>query len=367
MSLSRFYAGRFQWLSFCFLLAPLLADTMSIHQHNKKSATKSSTSIAKAPSRRDCLVGIGSLGGSLLLSFLTPEPAHAARGAFELDMEYYIRDLVGGNKKEGNILPSIPPATQPPRLLQGPLIPLLLDNNYASCIPVQTLAEQLAKGKSTDAIARSIADSAMDYRTKASRSFSSRSSWEKEDVTDQYYFDISAYALWKTTADLLPNYGDRDQFARNVGRKLYDRMEFKRQPSNKGSLVASEAEVFAVLQQFQDSNFCKGFKIGNDQSVGKKQEEKVFDALDDEALQSGDSVNCLVSIYEPATLGASLQITGENSRFAPGYVGATLAALWESKGIKSSWDVFFVDPEYRPNPKDYYPNEELLQFTLTLA
>ena len=61
----------------------------------------------------------------------------------------------------------------------------------------------------------------------------------------------------------------------------------------------------------------------------------------------------------------ALQINGEQSRFGPDYVATTLAAVWEAAGIRSSWETFFVDPEYRPNPKDYFPNEQLIQFTLT--
>lgn len=321
-------------------------------------------------SRRDCLIGGLGLGGFLASN----EPANAARGAFELDSEYYIRDLLGGNKKEGNILPSKPPNMPPPRKLQGPLVPLLLDPFYSSsCIPVQVLVQQVTKSSNMDnSVAKAIAQSASEYRTKASRSFASRAPWNAEDVTDQYYFDLSSYALWKTAADYLPNYTERDAFVRNVGRRLYKEIRSLNSlnlssGTQKGSVMKAESELFALLSAFQASNFCKGFKVGNDQSVGKKQEEKVFDQLDDEALQGGASVDCLVSIYEPATLGASLQVTGEQSRFAPDYIGATLAAFWESKGIKSSWEIFFVDPEYRPNPKDYYPNEKLLQFSLTLA
>jgi len=316
----------------------------------------------------------------VLSSLSIGEPAHAAagggvattpraRGAFELDSEYYIRDLFGGNKKEGNVLPSKAPEMPPPRSLKGPLISLLLDQEFSSsCIPVLALTQQ-----NPSVTSKSIATSSVDYRNRSARSFAQRAQWDKEDITDQYYFDLSSYALWKTAADALPKYIERDIFVRNVGRLLYDQMQkpsfianFK-QPTKK-SLTGSEAAVRQVLMLFQDSNFCKGFKIGNDLSNNndKNKDEPVFDALDDEDLQSGASIDCLVSLYEPATLGASLQITGEQSRFGPDYVGATLAALWESIGIKSTWEVFFVDPEYRPNPKDYYPNEMLLQFTLIL-
>jgi len=115
---------------------------------------------------------------------------------------------------------------------------------------------------------------------------------------------------------------------------------------------------------FKSAKFCKGYRIG-EEGKSKAETIDIFDELDDDALASGASVDCLVSIFEPAILGASLQITGEQSRFAPDFVGATLAAMWEDAGIQSSWETFFVDPEYRPNPKDYFPNEKLLQFTLT--
>jgi hypothetical protein len=117
-----------------------------------------------------------------------------------------------------------------------------------------------------------------------------------------------------------------------------------------------------ILECFTSSQYCTGYRM-----AGDKDDSAMFDELDDSDLASGVSVNCLVSIYSPATLGASLQITGEQSRFIPDFVGTTLAAMWESVGIKASYETYFVDPEYRPNPKDYFPNEQLLQFTLTMA
>ncbi|KAL7524004.1 hypothetical protein ACHAXR_000399, partial [Thalassiosira sp. AJA248-18] len=87
----------------------------------------------------------------------------------------------------------------------------------------------------------------------------------------------------------------------------------------------------------------------------------VFDQLDDEEISSpsgGGSVNCLLSIFDPATLGGALQITGEGSRFAPDFLGPTLAAVWERVGggggqgvVAVSFESYFVDPVYRPNPK----------------
>lgn len=79
-------------------------------------------------------------------------------------------------------------------------------------------------------------------------------------------------------------------------------------------------------------------------------------------------MDVLVTVRQPATLGASLQITGEQSRFAPDFVGPTLAALWQDvAGLSATWETYFVDSTYRPNPKDFFPDEQLYQFTLQVA
>ena len=326
-----------------------------------------------------------------------PQPALAARGAAELDLEFYVRDLVGGNKKEGNILPSAPPVVSPPRTLQGPLLPLLLNDDCSSaCIPTQALIELLSNtnsNKSASSLEKMIQDSVNGYRERTSRSFASRSPWKDEHVSDQYYFDFTSYALWRTAADMIPNYTNRDIFVRSVGRKLYQQIRsnnlIRASPKAAGSsggssgtkqpLQDSLQDIIQVLDLFQSSGFCKGYRIRTQDTdivtTGKNDNnsDKVFDELDEDSLLSGMSVDCLVSIYEPATLGASLQITGEQSRFSPDYIGPTLAAIWEEGSahgggdvkITSSWETLFVDPVYRPNPKDYFPNEQLLQYTLT--
>lgn len=313
------------------------------------------------------LVGTGS-------ALLAPDAAHAARGAAELDFEYYIRDLVGGNSKEGNVLPSIAPKQSPPRTLGDPLVSLLLNDDCSSaCLSTLALiqAVQQTNAKQDEkTIEKDIQERVVEYRNKASRSFSTKAQWQVEHVSDQYYFDLTSYALWRTAADLLPNYLDRDRFVRNLGRLVYEKSRASgilRQPvpTKQGSLVGTIASTTEILNAFTSSNFCKGYRLG-EEIKGEKEPRIVFDELDDDTLSSGASVDCLVSVFEPATLGASLQITGEQSRFAPDLVAATLAACWETAGIASSWETFFVDPEYRPNPKDYYPNEQLLQYTLTL-
>lgn len=306
-------------------------------------------------------------------TLVTP-PAQAAqprvKGAAEYDLEYYMRDLVKGNTKEGNLAASAPPPAPPSRTLQGPLLPLLLDNEYTDrCIPVKILSEISGKSPS------SIAGLAKEYRDKSSKAFAAKAQWKIADVSDQYYFDLSAYALWRTAAELIPNYVKRDQFAKDVGRGVY--LEASKAGLLKKKALHSSDDaplvpltltipaIIEILDLYKSCGFITRYQLGGEDQT--RRGKNVFDGLDDDDIASGSSVDCLVSIYEPAILSGALQITGEGSRFSPDYVGQTLSAAWGAAGILAKEETYFVDSMYRPNPKDFFPDERLVQFTLKKA
>jgi hypothetical protein len=331
-------------------------------------------------------------------------PAPRAKGAAELDIEFYILDLIGGNKKEGTVLPSglnsRSGAPRPPRTLSLPSAPsfvealLTTDCSNLSCIPIQALLEQLKTLHPKTAESDIVLDlqhrlnAYLDESSLYRSSFYSRSPWQKDDITDEYYFDFTSYALWRTAGDVLPLSPldlskQRDAFVRAIGRKILRQGQqlglFQHGQSISEALADTVPRCTEILSAFQKSGYCAGFRIAGSASSdddtkiderGKKSAGlvTVFDALDDDSLAGGASVNCLVSVFEPATLGASLQITGEQSRFIPDYIGPTLAACWEQQidNSRVQWETYFVDPVYRPNPKDYYPNEQLYQFTISI-
>lgn len=361
------------------------------------SVTRKGVSTVTRRSFSRSMVLAGSAGGCLGLGLSSQAAVAAAagsstrtprvKGAAEYDLEYYLRDLVKGNKLEGNLPVSTAPPTPTPRTLTQPLLSLLLDDACtAGCVPVQIL-QRMTKGEpgSITNIQQSVAR----YRAQTARGFSARAQWQTEHVTDQYYFDITSYALWRTAADLMPtNYTQRSTFVQEVGRELYRRgvqqgmftatistaAATKSNPTDAGSSIAGEhagpltrtmTAMTEVLRVLNDTSFCSSFRI----STGTEADAKIgglpFDALDDADILVDTKVNCLLSVYNPATLGAALQITGEGSRFIPDFVGCTLAAMWEEYGIKATYETYFVDPVYRPNPKDYFPDEQLYQFTLS--
>ncbi|KAL7536653.1 hypothetical protein ACHAWF_005523 [Thalassiosira exigua] len=225
------------------------------------------------------------------------------------------------------------------------------------------------------------------FRSKATPAFERGHPWREEAATDEYYFDVTCYSVWRTAAALMPkDYAKRDEFARNVGRRVLDEIlrggmisreatDSLRGGSGRSlTLVDAAPCVVEVLDLFMSTGYCSGYRLG-DENDKERQGSKAFDALDDEELAGGGTVDCLVSVYDPATLGGALQITGEGSRFAPDFVGPTLAAVWERVGAggdggggsvtKVGYESYFVDPVYRPNPKDFFPNERFYQFAIS--
>lgn len=317
------------------------------------------------PSRRALVAS--SIGGGWLISS-SPDNAHAARGAAELDLEYYWKDLVGGNKREGTVAASPAPPIPPPRTLKDPIASLLLNQDCSvDCLTTLALVEEIrltqppgrGPGEDPRVLERDIQYRMNEIREKSKASFYQRAPWKEETIFDQYYFDLTSYALWKVAAQYLPKSKARDDFVRRMGTFVLgnlQRFQYLRTTNSPKNLVQSTRGVEELLDLFTRDGICKGYRLGERPVETKKgmiRETPVFlDDIDSDALESGASVDCIISVFEPATLGASLQITGEQSRFAPDVIGPTIAAYWnKTLGVSCTWETYFVDPEYRPNPK----------------
>jgi hypothetical protein len=338
-----------------------------------------------------------------------------AKGAAEYDLEYYMRDLFQGNQPQGNQPASPPPAsyTRPPRILSGPLIlpipgtagatpsqPLpLLDSDCLNCIIVDELVRVTrhltpTNNNNEKIDAALISQLTQDYRSRALRNgYGAYKPYQTASMTDEYYLDVTAYALWKTASSdaiLGTNYKARNVFMKNVGRRIYAVLKQEQPPQQQDennansksksplTLTSTLPVIQRILQVFQDSNLIASYRLGPTENYNDpKNITPLFDKYDDQDfVVEGATLNALVSVFEPATLGAALQITGEGSRFAPDFVGFTLAAAFEdmlntnngntgTRKVDVSLESYFVDSTYRPNPKDYFPDEQLLQFTIS--
>jgi hypothetical protein len=307
-------------------------------------------------SRRHWFQSFTILNAPTILSIASAPEAVAAVGQNQAvyDLQFYLRDLLQGNNVQGNLPASKPPTPPaPPRTLTGPLIPLLLNNECTvTCIPAQELSKVLPTGSSSETASRNlISDTMIMFRTNAIKAgYGSSRQWISEDISDEYYFDLTCYALWRSAASLLPSSTARDRFARNIGRALYKELKRIHIVDNDEELNGKTREdvpfistnsssqlskailpkLYAILNAYQSAQYIQSYRVTRDESYSLTDNEPLFDDIDDEDYYDKEnSLNFLVGLYNPATIQAALQITGEGSRFIPDFVGCTIAAMLE--------------------------------------
>jgi len=313
-------------------------------------------------------------------------PASAVQGAAEYDLEFYLRDLFQGNKREGNVQASLPPKALPPRnLVNFDVFNVINDSCDGNCVSVNLLS------KLTGISTQDISTRTTQLRQKVYTSFQTKNPWKQESVQDEYYFDLTLYCLFRVAAEVMPtDYILRDTWIRNIGRSIYkqafeekERMILDKayimmensssstvneiaSPSSTNdmptpiSLSQSTPYLLKLLDLFQSTQYISSYRIQKDSPI--------FDTYDDEDIQQGRSINLLISLIRPVTLGSALQLTAEGSRFSPEFIAPTIAAMWEDVcHLETMYETYFVDNTYRPNPKDFFPDEVLLQLTIKNA
>ena len=104
---------------------------------------------------------------------------------------------------------------------------------------------------------------------------------------------------------------------------------------------------------------------GGDGRKGRENVFEPFDEFDDEDFEVGREVNLVIEIKRPAWLTSALQINGESSLFSPDFITTTLKESLQGTfvGVRPV-QTYFIDDVYRPNPTEYFPTSELLQFTM---
>jgi len=322
-----------------------------------------SLSLPSLPNRR---ILLKTIGAPLIVSSC-PSVCQAAprvKGAAEYDLEFYLRDLVKGNNKEGNIEASVAPKSLPSRRLDGFVQNIINNDLNEECIAIRTLSSL------TNTPVINLSNDIKAIRDKVSKAFYSKAPWREETMLDEYYFDLTGYSLYRVASQLIPSdYKLRDVWVKTMGVEIYKDMKngnvVSREMMNVNKLTDSIPLIKAVLDYFKSIHFIESYELGDKKNDDYRVGESIFDSYDNEDIDSGLTVDCLVSIKRPVTLGSALQITGEGSRFSPDFISPTLSAIWKTElGLNVVYESYFVDSEYRPNPKDFFPDEQLLQFSI---
>lgn len=290
-----------------------------------------------------------------------PSSAPAAQGAAEMDLEFYVKGLVGAKTTPA-------PASLPPP------VPRALDAAFATA----------ALGAAETAVARALGMTPSELRAAAA---ARRRALEIEYVrvltsgafgsgydtgsavsaapSDQFGFDLSLLSLFGLLAD-----------AQTSGRLR--RADVRTCLGGLGATLlavvpgagraAVPAQGGAAGRQPTLASLIGGMRALLDalQAAGYVRSYAIDDTDADEALwQAGGALSATrlsVTLTDSATLRGALVLDG---RVSPEITRLVLTAYLEARAVEvSEVSELFLDSIYRPNPREYRADQQLLALTI---
>ncbi len=292
------------------------------------------------------------VGTCALISFAGS--ASAAKGAFEMDAEYYLNNLFSGNKGEAA-------------------------KTGIERRPIYKSARKVASSTS-DAIVNEITDLAVDSSdTKVTREdilkqierlrasklpyFKTFAPIAEESLTDQYFLDITLYCLYQVAAKLIPMSQERVKFRTKVGEKVLGLFEggqrYTLPASNQPSMQRVASSVTALLNEFKDKGVIASFQF-DEEDVGDELFAK-------QAFEEKAPVSFQVTVDEPVTLLAFLEGQREDTFFHPEITGSSIVALLRKQGFSCKYEDYLLDNYYRDSNFDLRADAVILEISLLPA
>lgn len=223
----------------------------------------------------------------LMATTALPSASRAVKGAFEMDAEYYIKDLFNGNpNKLSEELKAAkkPLAYKPPRQLDSvfanEILHIIRETvvEFANSNSFKTNTDY--KGLSIDVLNKIIAEK-NPYYVKYYRTIAPL---QTEAITDQYYFDMTMYLLYLELSNILPKSEDRVKFRECVGSRILDLLQSKYslpkcdriQAISGGSIDYSlyshklnelAGNIKSILQIFFQKGLILGYKFDEEENL----------------------------------------------------------------------------------------------------
>jgi hypothetical protein len=173
-------------------------------------------------------IGRGAAMLQLLTIAVAPQVAHAEKGAFEMDMEYYVRDLVSAVKGEtanDKVQEGLKTFDKKLKKFYGPA--RKMDESFASSVVdlILTKMEVVSNLSRSRAKLLEAVDDKIDYNLKYFKTFVPIS--DKKTVGDQYFFDIFLYTLYLEAGKTIVKSEDRIRLRSLVGASILSLMYSK--------------------------------------------------------------------------------------------------------------------------------------------
>lgn len=312
---------------------------IGILSSNKKPSSFSS-SLSQSELIRKTLITNTKALASL---FIVPKIVAAQDGAFELDAKYYINNLLGlapndGNERSQIIFPS-------PRLIDG-----IFATDVYNSIKREIISNAPNSNETyLNAYISSNISQELAY-------FQRQAPIVRQDLTDQYFFDVMVYILYTYAEKQILSSKDRVILRQRIGEKILSLIANKySDPSNAAlSAISSRrsgkvgdcsalplvaAGVRLLLDTFSSKGLIGGYSIDD---------ENFFE--DDYCQVSFEQdlpVSMQITLKSPATLLGVLRQAASNTFFRPEIFATTIAAIVRSCGFGVRFEDYLMDNFYR--------------------
>mmetsp|Transcript_3288 Transcript_3288/g.3451 ORF Transcript_3288/g.3451 Transcript_3288/m.3451 type:complete len:379 (+) Transcript_3288:91-1227(+) len=336
----------------CFPFAPSTARTMTF----KMSSSSNDNQPEVLSTRSEIMNNVrrSVIAITAAVSVLpTLQAANARQGAFEMDLEYYLKTVA--SRAQGKPDATINAKTAKPAFASARVI----NKDLASDV-VTVVYQQI--GRLANLPSSSIKTKVDAQMVLFLPYFKEFVPIRKEDYSDQYYFDITLYVSYLIAAILIPKSTDRVILRKAVGDDILGLLISKK-------LVASSLDVksklidsttSAVISAEKMTLFARGvkeivsaFKKANFITDFKMDEEDIADKIFAESsFVEGLPVSFQVSLVSPVTILGFIETAAADTFFHPEIMATTLTSWGRSLGYKAHYEDYLVDNLYMANGID---------------
>lgn len=299
-------------------------------------AIKSAKQIAMQALVRNLKTGMMAILPGFVSSKAT---ASTTKGAFELDLEYYMNDLLKKdtmNKKEQLFFPS-------PRKLDLTIATDIYD------IIVDGVERVTNLRNLNDAVDKNLDEVLSKYRTFVPI--------QKETFADQYYFDIRLYALYKIIFDKIPNTLTRVTIREGVAKSIaeYINKKYPKTTFDNNPLINMSNDIERTLEFFKSIGFVDEYKYNKE------------DVIDDNLsnYNTGYPISTNIVLVRPVGLIPFLTFEkDENTMFHPEIYGSVIKYLGEMNGVVFTFEDYLLDEYYRERAREVTAQDILLEIVI---
>jgi hypothetical protein len=272
----------------------------------------------------------------------TPQISYAAKGAFEMDAEYYLKNIFGTSNNKKPAIFNSNPIYVSPRKLNATFSSLILQEIRRSIIDEGSVSLEYLEN---------MVNKDLPFAIKYFKLFVPI---RDEDISDQYYFDMILYLYYLEAGKILPTSIERVKLRTLVGANLLNLFlrEYREEngfnevinsiknvkslPNNKNisdrlnygvsAIKSFDIGIKSILDKYKLNGMLDGYIFENEDLTDVELIQANF--------QDGLSVNFQITLQSPATILGFIQQYKMDTFFHPEIFATVISALAIHLGYK---------------------------------